>query len=157
MVGTTLRLVPLLAVLLWGAGCSYAFVRGPSAPSVTSPVDPHGLGATAPECTASNAAPIVDTVLAVPLIGAGVLGIVGGASSGSCTSYCFAPSGGEIAAVGVGLLALGALAMSSAVTGYGRTADCRRALESLPTGRRSTERYLLDVPAIAQARTRPGS
>ena len=53
--------------------------------------------------------------------------------------------------------ALGAFVLSSAVTGYGRTADCRRAQESLRTGLRPAERHLLDVPATARVRAAGGS
>ena len=48
----------------------------------------------------------------------------------------------------------GALALSSAITGYGRTADCRRAREALPEGPTPTSRYVLDVQALADVRAR---
>jgi hypothetical protein len=106
-----------------------------------------------PDCTSSNAAPIVDTIVTVPLLGAGVLGIVGGAAE-KCGSDCYGPTSGETIAIGAALTGLGLLALSSAITGYGRTADCRLALDTLPTGPARTARHLLDIPAIAAARTR---
>jgi hypothetical protein len=108
------------------------------------------------DCTSSNAAPIVDTIIAVPLLGAGVLAIVAGVGE-TCGSGCYGPNSGEAIAIGAALTGLGVLALSSAITGYGRTADCRRAQESLRTGPRPAERHLLDVPAIARARAEGGS
>jgi hypothetical protein len=69
------------------SGCSYAFVHKPSALGEVSTGEPQRLeqpGPTRLECTSSNAAPIVDAFLAVPLIGVGVLGIVAtGVGSGA--------------------------------------------------------------------------
>jgi hypothetical protein len=150
MLGATPRPALVIAVLVSGPGCSYALVHGPPAPH---PDDPREVRQAAPDCTSSNAVPIVDTVLAVPLLGAGVLGIVGGAAEG-CGSYCFGPSSGETIVIGAALTGLGVLMLSSAITGYGRTADCRRAREALPTEPTPTGRYLLDVPALVDERAR---
>ena len=103
--------------------------------------------------TSSNAGPIVDTVIAVPVLGAGVLAIVAGAGE-KCGSSCYGPSSGAAVAIGAVLTGLGALALSSAITGYGRTADCRRAREALPEGPTPTSRYVLDVQALADVRAR---
>ena len=95
----------------------------------------------------------MDTVIAVPVLGAGVLAIVAGAGE-KCGSSCYGPSSGATVAIGAALTGLGALALSSAITGYGRTADCRRALEALPAGPTPTSRYVLDVQALADVRAR---
>ena len=154
MLGGVRRLLLLLPVLCLEAACSYAFVRGPAAPPATLN-DPSKAETSALDCTASNAAPIADTVIAVPALGVGVLAIVAGAGE-NCGSTCYVSSAGTVVAVGLALTGLGALALSSAITGYGRTADCRRAQESLQLGPRPAQRYLLDVPAIAHARGEGG-
>ena len=143
----------VMLLTLGNSGCSYAFVHGPRSAEIsaheTEQPEPTKL-----ECTSSNAVPIVDTFLAVPLIGVGVLGIVAGADSGSCTGWCVGPSSGEAIAIGAAMTALGTLALSSAITGYGRTADCRRAEEALPAGPHQVGRHLLDVKGIVEARAR---
>jgi len=143
--------------LLWSAfGCSYAFVHGPSTSPEIAPSDPQSEQ-RARSCTTSNALPVLDTVLAVPLIGVGVLAIVAGASDSSCSGSgfgCVKLSGGEAIAIGAVATGLGALALASAVSGYGRTADCRRAEEAGPSGPHQGARYLLDVNRIAAARDR---
>jgi hypothetical protein len=131
-------------------GCSYAFVRGPPA-HVDSEAGAEQQAV--PECTTSNAAPILDTVLASTLILLGSATVVGGISTGSCSGACyFNHSEGAFVAVGAGLLALGGLSIAAATTGYGRTADCRRLQETLPGPPHPSARYLLDVGAIAHAR-----
>jgi hypothetical protein len=144
--------------LLWSAsGCSYAFVHGPSALPQVEASDPQGGERARTSCTTSNALPVLDTVVAVPLIGAGVLMIVAGASEGSCSGSsfgCVKLSSGEAIALGAVATGLGALALASAVTGYGRTADCRRAEEALPSGPHPSAQFLLDVDGIAAARAR---
>jgi hypothetical protein len=134
-------------------GCSYAFVRGPPA-YVDS--DPGGERQAAPECTTSNAAPILDTVVASTLILLGSAVVLGGISTGSCSGDCyFKSSEGAFVAVGAGILALGGLSVAAATTGYGRTADCRRLQETLPGPSHPSARYLLDVGALAHARAGP--
>jgi hypothetical protein len=155
MVGGVRQLVLLLPVLFSDVGCSYAFVHGPPATQPTFD-NQRMVEKSAPDCTSSNAAPILDTVIAVPVLGLGVLAIVAGAGE-TCGSGCYGPNSGEAIAIGAALTGLGVLALSSAITGYGRTADCRRAQESFPIGSQPGHRYLLDVPAIAQARAAGGS
>jgi hypothetical protein len=155
MLGGIRKLVLILPVFFSEVACSYAFVHGPAAPSATLD-DPPRVEMPAPDCTASNVAPILDTVVAVPVLGLGVLTMVAGAGE-KCGSGCYGPSSGEAVAIGAALTGLGALVLSSAITGYGRTADCRRAQESFPIGSQPGHRYLLDVPAIAQARAAGGS
>src|SRR5262249_58067423 len=96
---TTMVLAP--SVLAWAPGCSYALVHGPPAPvEVASTADEPPPQATT-SCTTSNAAPIVDTILAVPLLGAGVLTIVAGAAQGSCGGqFCVKVSSGAAVVVG---------------------------------------------------------
>jgi hypothetical protein len=150
----------LLSFLCSPPGCSYAFVHGPPAPGEIAPGEaPPGEGqqspSTRPACTTSNAWPVVDTILGVSLAGLGGLLIVGGAVEGSCSGdFCFGPTAGEAIAIGAAATAVGALLLASAVSGYGRTADCRRAEETLPGGPHPSARHLLDVSGIAAARTR---
>jgi hypothetical protein len=143
-----------LTLLVAGSpGCSYGFVHGPPGPAEISAREPPQAQAAKPDCTSSNAVPILDTVLAVPLIGAGVLAIVAGASNGSSNGWYSGPTSGETIGIGLAATALGTLFLSSAITGYGRTADCRRAEEALPTGPRPMgRRHLLDVEGIARVR-----
>ena len=118
-------------------------------------VGPAGNQRARTGCTTSNALPILDTVVAVPLIGAGVLAIVAGASQGSCSGeFCVHLSSGEAIAIGAVVIGVGALALSSAVTGYGRTADCRRSEEALPGDPHPNARHLLDLNGISEARAR---
>jgi len=143
-----MRLLSCLALsLLWlvaGPACSYAFVRGPS-PVVEQASRVPAIEQKGLECTSSNAIPIVDTLLSAPLIGVGALGIVAGAETGW----------GEAITLGAAVTALGILALTSAVTGYGRTADCR-AQQAVPALPRQSDRYLLDLDGIADARGRKG-
>lgn len=135
------RLLLVSSLLVSSSGCSYAFVRGPRAQPET-----------APECTTSNAAPVVDTVLATTLILLGTAVVVGGISAGSCSGDCyFKGSEGGLVAVGAGILALGGLSVASAATGYDRTADCRRMQQAPPEPPRPSARYLLDLGALAHA------
>ena len=150
-----LRLAMPFAVLLSVPGCSYAFVHGPPVSRGLSEAPAPPAQSRRDDCTSSNSAPVIDTVLAVPLLGAGVLSVVAAAESPeSCTSWCIGPTKGEAALVAAGALALGGLFLSSAITGYGRTADCRRLELALPRGPRGSARHLLDVNAIAEARAR---
>jgi hypothetical protein len=140
-------------VLLSLPGCSYAFVHGPHGPTEVSTREPPQAQAAKPECTSSNVAPVLDTFVAVPLIGAGVLLIVAAAGCSNC-SEGYGPSPGQAIGVGAAAAGLGTLFLASAITGYGRTADCRRAEEAMPSGPRPMGRYLLDVEGIAEARAR---
>ena len=134
------------SLLAASTGCSYAFVHGPTAQLASAPVE------TAPECTTSNAAPILDTILGSTLILLGSAVVVGGISTSSCSADCyFKNSSGALVAAGAGVVALGGLSIASAATGYGRTADCRRLQEALPGTPHPTARYLLDVDALAHA------
>ena len=131
----------LLACLSLGSGCSYAFVHGPARPDMAAP-PPWGqeTPSAAASCTASNAAPIVDTVLGVLLVGAGGTLLVATAAEtkGSCSSASPSFCAGKIW-IGLGAVALGTIYVASAVAGYGRTADCRR-LEASPPGGAASER-----------------
>jgi hypothetical protein len=140
------------SLLASSTGCSYAFVHGPSAH-----LEP-GADTKAADCTTSNAAPIVDTVLASTLILLGSAVVVGGISTGSCSpgDCYFKGSEGALIAVGAGVLALGGLAVASAATGYDRTADCRRVQQTLPAPPHPSARYLLDVDVLAHAGGDPG-
>ena len=132
MLRTTLGPVPLLAVLFSAPGCSYALVHGPPSP-VESRDGTREVQLKPPDCTSSNDVPILDTVLAVPLLGLGAALLIDAAAT-SPSSDWFGPTRSQVAAVGAGGLALGVVFLSSAITGYGRTADCRRARESSAHG-----------------------
>jgi len=158
MLGGAPRFALLSPLLFAELACSYAFVHGPPVSPATLD-DRERVEKSVPDCTSSNAVPILDTVLGVPLMGAGIVLVVAGATSKDCptsSNTCFL-EGLPAAGIGIGVAAtaLGALLLSSAVTGYGRTADCRRAQQSPSTGS-PTGRYLLDVPAIAGARAEGG-
>lgn len=138
------RVLLASSLLASSTGCSYAFVRGPPA-LATAPVE------TAPECTTSNAAPVLDTVMASTLILLGSAVVVGGISTGSCSGDCyFKSSEGAIIGVGAGILALGGVYVASASTGYGRVTDCQR-LQQAPAPPHPAARYLLDLDALAHA------
>ena len=126
----------LLVVAVPGAAstaCSFAFAKGPR-PEVQPP----------PPCTTSNAAPVADTVLSVISVGAVVAGsLIYADSKKSLTcspSNYFCPLGGigtgVEEATGVGAIIAGGvgtlLFVPSAITGYGRTADCRAWLQANP-------------------------
>lgn len=154
-------LVLVLQVVLAGpaTGCSYGFVRGPSPVIERAPVDPQSGVAKAAGCTASNAAPILDTFGAVVTSGIGGIALLALAETESCNSS--GPWGGlcmkdSAAYVGVAAAAfsLAAIYIASAATGYGRTADCRKAQHALPVGPHPSVRHLLDVEGIAEARAR---
>jgi hypothetical protein len=55
--------------------------------------------------------------------------------------------------LGLALTALGTLALSSAISGYGRTADCR-AQQAVPALPRHGDGYLPGLDGIADARGR---
>ena len=103
----------LAGLLMWLAGCSFAFVEAP-APNATP-------GAS---CTDSYVFPVVDTAVAGGLVVAGVAGVTykgDGNSSQYNNSIAvpFAHIGGVAAlaaAVGIGI---------SAVTGYRQVSRCR--------------------------------
>jgi len=142
----------LLAVAGPLSGCSYAFVHGPGAPGEVK-LDERGRALPPSEtCTTSNALPIVDTVLGVPAVGAGLLAFLI-AGSGECNGGWCGVNTEEVAAAGVALAAVGALFLASAVSGYGRTADCRGLDNAQKAPPQRSERYLLDVRGIAAARS----
>src|SRR5262249_51206622 len=145
----------LFPMLFLDVACSYAFVHRPPANVARLESAPE-VPQTALSCTSSNAAPVIDTVLAVPFLAAAVLGVIAAAESpGSCNGqgFCFFTSGEALLVAG-GALAVGTLFLSSAITGYGRTADCRRLEEALPGGPHPSARHLLDLNGIVAARTR---
>ena len=122
---STLRSLLTSTTLAASSGCSLIYTRGPQ-PEVRPP----------PECTASVAAPVTDTVLAtlsVALFGLGVLGtgavFASGTTAVSCpVSGCNNNLGLALALSGSAVLvgaALGTLFTVSAVNGYQRTAACR--------------------------------
>jgi hypothetical protein len=117
----------------------------------------------------SNAVPILDTVLRTSLVGLGAVGIAAASShhsssspytgfllSSPSSSSSFNDSSWEEAGVALsaGVIGLGTLFLASAVTGYGRTADCRRLDEALPSCPHQNARHLLDLNGIVAARTR---
>ena len=127
--------VSFLSVLLaCTPGCSFVFTRGPSVSSSALPQP------ESPECTASNAAPIADTVFAVTLLTLTAVSIVYAAQpcphpprtvDGVCyNELAYFPAGGAAL--------LGALFIPSAVVGYSRTSACRASLASRPAPRVST-------------------
>ena len=150
--GRRVGLVLLSWLLASSSGCSYAFIRGPAAPGEIVRDERGRVLPPSETCTASNALPIVDTVLGVPAVGAGLLAFLI-AGAGICNDGMCGVSTGGIAAAGVALAGVGALFLASAVSGYGRTADCREldAAQNAPAQR--SERYLLDVRGIAAARS----
>ena len=133
-----LEVVLEVSLLCSASGCSYAFVHGPSTPTEVAPSEAQEDQRARTSCTTSNALPIL-----------------GGASQGSCSGgYCVHLSSGEAFAIGAVLTGLGALALGSAVTGYGRTADCRRSEQALPGSPHPSTRHLLDLNGISEARAR---
>jgi hypothetical protein len=168
----------LLGWLLLGSGCSYAFVHGPTQTDLLAHSRPQENPSSTPTCTTSNAAPIIDTILGVSLVGLGGTAVVGAAASshGSasaagvqahggrsaglyCTGCSVAPSDtSSLEAAGIaltaGVIAVGTLFVASAVTGYGRTTDCRAAVEALPAGPHPSARYLRELNALAEVRAR---
>ena len=143
------------------SACSYAFVRGPPSPTDGLPGTEQRIPASLVDCTTSNAAPVIDTILAVPLIAIGGLAIAGAIATGphcgppQCIDSMQFGTTGEWTAVAAGALALGTLAIASAATGYGRTADCRHRQEMLPGSPQPSQRYLLDVSGLAEVRLHP--
>jgi hypothetical protein len=138
------RAFVLAASLAAGPGCSYALVNGPRTTSIhgSERADAEWIAQT---CTSSNAAPIVDTVLGTVLGALGGSAVVAGVSgaaeshhnSGSFSSsgfnFDFTPSPGALIGIGAAVTAIGGVLLGSAVTGFGRTADCRQAIErSIP-------------------------
>jgi len=150
------RPMVLLALLvLWATGCSYAFVHGPPAPIDSAPASAQEDSKGRVTCTTSNDVPILDTVLGVTLVGVGGAGVVVAVASSHCSGPCDAPNAwGDVLIPSAVMVAVGAVALASAITGYGRTADCRRTVETLPSGPRQGARHLLDLDAIAAARAR---
>ncbi|MGZ6077107.1 MAG: hypothetical protein ACXWK6_04805, partial [Myxococcaceae bacterium] len=114
-------------------GCSFAFTRGPQPSLPAGPGPETSRPQTPPECTSSVAAPVADTVLSTLSVAVFVTGIAALATpEPSCSQGSFGPCfQGFNQSVGwTGIIAGGltsALFIASAVTGYGRTADCRAA------------------------------
>ena len=150
---TSIAVVLVLSLPPGVTGCSYGFVQGPGLPGEVTR-DERGRARPSSEvCTTSNAVPIVDTVLGVPLVGLGVLAFVI-AASGYCNGgFCALDSGGAFA-IGAVASGLGAAFLASAITGYRRTDDCRQAQAALSGGPHPSARYLLGVEGIAEARAR---
>lgn len=136
---TAARALLLVLPLVAGPGCSYAFVHGPRTPSVSSSetADAEGIAQT---CTRSNALPILDTTLGAVLGAIGVAGVVGGVAAATESphparapfEFNFAPTSGDVAAfigVSAAVIAVGGVLLGSGVSGFGRTEDCRRAIE----------------------------
>ena len=95
-------------------GCSALFIRPPSSESMGDP----------PQCTESRAAPVADTLVAVPAF------ILFGAALGpalTCSPNCGENAGPAVAILtGAALLVAGA----SAVHGFSATNRCREAVTS---------------------------
>ena len=147
-------------LLVASPGCSFIFTRGPE-PTPSAQRAPEPSRTPSPECTSSLAAPVVDTVLAtasVALIVAGVVAATSPEPPCQPAEWFCGIGRGAGQAVGWGAIAVGAITgavfTASAVTGYGRTADCRRAEEALPARPHQMRRHLLDVEGIAEARAR---
>jgi hypothetical protein len=100
-------------VLLLGDGCSWAFVRNPTSEELAS--------RRPPECTRSDAAPVVDTVFAAGFL---TLGVVALADHPRCVAshewFCDLDYDVAIAA---GLIAIPFII--SGIHGYSATAECR--------------------------------
>lgn len=122
VVNSLLRISLATVLVVASPGCSLIFTHGPQ-PEVHP----------APECTASVAAPVVDTVLAtagVTFLGLGVAAVATSCTGGSgqYPNFCGIGQDGGWVAVAVGA-AMGALFITSAVVGYQRTSACRASLE----------------------------
>ena len=135
--GVSSRFTVMAAALTVLTGCSYAFVRGPSAS--TPPLsDPAAEAKAVSEvCTRSNALPILDTVLGTVLATTGVVAMVAGIGTLAehkqpCQDIgCFTISSGDAAAVtalGAAAAAGGGVLLGSGISGFGRTEDRRRAI-----------------------------
>jgi hypothetical protein len=153
---TRARAVLVAVSLAAGPGCSYAFVHGPRTPSVPS-TERADAEWVAQSCTRSNALPILDTTLGTVLGAIGVLGIVAGVGAASETppppsspfAFNFRPSSGDMAAIiglGAAVTAVGGLLIGSGVSGFGRTKDCRRAIESSIPSRLPPTKMALPAP-----------
>ena len=167
----------LLGSPFLGSGCSYALVHGPTQTDRLTHPGGQESSSWRASCTSSDAAPIVDTILGVSLVGLG-----GGVAVAAASSHSFSSTTGSHAGPGrtaallctgcqatpvddssweaagiafvAGTVALGTLFLASAVTGYGRTADCRAVVETLPAGPHPSARYLRDLNALAEMRAR---
>jgi hypothetical protein len=123
--GRIIRIGGLTLLVAASPGCSFIFTRGPDATSYAQR-SPEPDRVSAPACTSSVAAPVVDTALAtlsLALVGAGIF-----------AASAFSGFDDSSQAVGVyfiiGGAATGAVFTASAVAGYQRTAACRATLES---------------------------
>jgi hypothetical protein len=99
------------------AGCSWLFVNKP--PEPPTPASPPI------ECTASVAAPLIDTLAAALLAGAGVAGFIYGAQPDQCSGGCwFTLKSEAMAGAAVALASAVPLAISAGY-GFSKTSDCR--------------------------------
>jgi hypothetical protein len=128
-VNSVLRISLAALFVVASPGCSLIFTKGPQ-PELHPQryADLHGT--TPLECTASVAAPVVDTTLAVVSFALLGLGVAGAATHDqpNCEFLCGTEQAFGWVAVIVGA-AMGALFTYSAVVGYQRTSACRASLE----------------------------
>ena len=121
------RTLWLLVVAVYGAastGCSFVYTRRPH-PEVQPP----------PPCTTDNWAPTTDTVIAAVSVAAVVAGAVIYANGMKPCSGLLCNLNEESVGGGAALIAggVGTLIFTpSAITGFGRTADCRAWLQANP-------------------------
>ena len=135
LAGTVVSLAEAMLLVAGTEGCSFAFTRGPQ-PSLPAGPGPETSRPPTPECTSSVAAPVVDTVLSTLSVAVFVTGIAALATpEPSCSQgsfgVCFRNFNQSVGWTGIiagGLTST--LFIASAVTGYGRTADCRAAIEA---------------------------
>jgi hypothetical protein len=133
LAGTIVALAEVMLLVVGTEGCSYAFTRGPQ-PSLPAGPGPETSRPQTPECTSSVAAPVVDTVLSTLSVAIFVAGIAALATpEPSCSGGSFGCLQLNQSVGWTGIIAGGltsTLFIASAVTGYGRTADCRAAKEA---------------------------
>lgn len=114
-----------LAIGLLGtnSGCSYVFTRGPTA-RVDTLAAPEP--SASPPCSTSNAPPAIDLVLGSASFGVGMLGLAEAAMPSSSSGSSLSGINKSAAVPGAILALVGTVFLASAVTGLGRTAECRR-------------------------------
>jgi hypothetical protein len=110
------------ALLLAASGCSWITVRSP--PKGPVPPEPEA------RCTASVAAPVVDTVLGSAALGLGATGVVAGVEglnqcAGTDTCWIQAPLATTYVTLGALLVGVAVVEGFSAAHGYRATAACR--------------------------------
>ena len=121
-----------LALTVPSAGCSFIFVTKPPAPEER----PRNV-----DCTTSNVAPVIDTLIAGWQVLRTVIAL-----TASESAYANAPIGrGADVGIGIGLFSLFA---ASAGTGFSWTSDCREMIgDSEPATSRPRPRPRLQPPA----------